>query len=1157
MYNPFIRGFLVFAAVPLLALGAWGLVNVPAALATPQCGPNSVSASGYFFSNYESAEYSPDGLLTYHFRNLPTYSDGRAFQIFWTFFDDECGYMGSIPGSTLGVALPPGVTDWSVRLTSANTLEVWDDQHEVVVTSRSLPDLPEYVSIALDGMIDGGASGLHSRFMKVNPSGEPPVHTGTLPIPEGRAAMTAGGYYFDTYEHGEYVDGLLRVHFRLKTPYNDGRTFASGLFASDTDCSNLVAVGANGAFNMAFPPYMRYYSFRMTSPTHWEIWNDETNQPITCGGCAGDVPVTTKLLTFNAFIDGGASVLHATPFAPTEVQTPVCTINCYSNVMFLPGIESSRLYRPDYNGGTDKLWEPGENQDVQDLYLKSDGASARPDIYAREGDVLDEIPVTGSNVYKSFLADLNTWQNIEHLIADYGVVSYDWRLSLDDILNYGNQVNDRLYYSGDLRATSTPYIIQELRGLAQSSKTGKVTIVAHSNGGLVAKALLKRLEETNDPLLEKVDSLVLVAVPQVGTPQALGAILHGYDQGLPNDWLPLILTPQTARDFASTSPMAYHLLPAASYISSEGSEVRTPVVTFDDGELTQPFIDTYGHAIGNSTELHNFLVGDEGRSQPASGDLNNPIVLSPSLLAYGEAEHASLDGWTPPTTVHVHEVAGWGEDTLASIRYSTGVECVNVSVTYTCLEHQPKLQYSPETVIDGDGTVVVPSALAMSDDLPNVSRWWVNLEDYNRDNRPTIFLPNLDHADIFEVQQLRQLLKSISTSEVQSLPQYISSSQPLPDEGKRLHFILHSPLNLSAHDSLGHQISATVSSIPGAKYKRFGEVQYLSVPASVAPTLHLDGYDTGSFTLEVEEVLGNTVVATTTFAGIPSATTTKAVMSFSDGTIANASPLTVDQDGDGATDLTLAPKLNGIVVPDIGPPTTTLSLGGILGNNGWYRSNVPITFSATDSGSGVAATYFSINGAATSTGTTTTITSEGIHSLLYYSIDNAGNREASINAVIKIDKTAPEAIISASTTTKDLIVTETDALSTTTVIKTATSTRITDQAGNTTTLVFQETFSGGFLTYAKLSSIQYGTTTLVALPSSFLYVWNTKLSPPVLVSQTVVADKTFAVQALYDKSKNKTTVIVLKKSTPIQTTSVPGLAIIKLTTNKGAIHYSW
>jgi len=68
-----------------------------------------------------------------------------------------------------------------------------------------------------------------------------------------------------------------------------------------------------------------------------------------------------------------------------------------NNVLFLPGIEASRLYRPDGNG-TNKLWEPDASADVPQLFLDANGSSAKSDIYTK--DVVEELPVTGNNIYK-------------------------------------------------------------------------------------------------------------------------------------------------------------------------------------------------------------------------------------------------------------------------------------------------------------------------------------------------------------------------------------------------------------------------------------------------------------------------------------------------------------------------------------------------------------------------------------------------------------------------------------------------------------------------------------------------------------------------------------------------------------------------------------
>src|SRR3989344_1261170 len=112
---------------------------------------------------------------------------------------------------------------------------------------------------------------------------------------------------------------------------------------------------------------------------------------------------------------------------PDQCATPGA---CASNVLFLPGIEASRLYRPDYAGGTDQLWEPNIDSDVLDLYMNPDGTSARPDVYTKE--VIDEknvLPIGQGNIYKSFIAEMNELKTAG-TIVDWKAVPYDWRVSL-------------------------------------------------------------------------------------------------------------------------------------------------------------------------------------------------------------------------------------------------------------------------------------------------------------------------------------------------------------------------------------------------------------------------------------------------------------------------------------------------------------------------------------------------------------------------------------------------------------------------------------------------------------------------------------------------------------------------------------------------------
>ncbi len=91
---------------------------------------------------------------------------------------------------------------------------------------------------------------------------------------------------------------------------------------------------------------------------------------------------------------------------------------------------------------------------------------------------------------------------------------------------------------------------------------------------------------------------------------------------------------------------------------------------------------------------------------------------------------------------------------------------------------------------------------------------------------------------------------------------------------------------------------------------------------------------------------------------------------------------------------------------DTRPPNTTDDA-----DSRWHNSTVTITLAATDENSGVLATYYSIDGSfplpSSTNITTIAISSEGIHTLRYYSVDNAGNTEEPHEAVVKIDVTPP------------------------------------------------------------------------------------------------------------------------------------------------------
>jgi hypothetical protein len=59
-----------------------------------------------------------------------------------------------------------------------------------------------------------------------------------------------------------------------------------------------------------------------------------------------------------------------------------------------------------------------------------------------------------------------------------------------------------------------------------------------------------------------------------------------------------------------------------------------------------------------------------------------------------------------------------------------------------------------------------------------------------------------------------------------------------------------------------HQIQ---EDIPNVTYKQLGDVQFLSVPSDTTYTLLMHGYETGSFSLDVDKQTGNTITESMSF----------------------------------------------------------------------------------------------------------------------------------------------------------------------------------------------------------------------------------------------------------------------------------------------------
>lgn len=615
-------------------------------------------------------------------------------------------------------------------------------------------------------------------------------------------------------------------------------------------------------------------------------------------------------------------------------HVPTCTENCNDNILFLPGITGSKLYEdtPGRVGCTDtdgmceiKRWLPilGVDSDVRKLYLDTNGDSVNS-IHTK--DVLDKASTQlfSLNIYKSFLDSLESWKNQEHIIADYSAVPYDWRFSASEVIARGKKsASGKISYKENLGQNDTPYILGELLRLVGSSRTGKVTIIAHSNGGLVAKELMLKLREMGKENL--VNRLVLVAVPEVGTPDTIKTILHGDDIGP----FGLISDSKLTREFVNNMPTAYDLLPSKQYFGLENNGIN--LVKFDNSQYFDNARNQYGDTIDTFLKLQNYLKNLESRVTPGYGDLNHASVLNQMLIDKSDVLHNRLDAWQPIEDTKVIELAGWGEYTVAGLGYRTEKSCSSyiirnsgLKVYFDCAEYKDKQVLDITDTLEGDGTVVHQSAHYLSDkNISNTERWWIDLDKYNNILLSGSVL-NISHKNIFEIPNLISFIKSKILNEV--VP-YLFVSQIKPTSNKQFVKVkLNSPLTLDVYDSLGNHTGVTASgqieeNIPGSRYRTIGESKYILVPKDLSSTVKLKGYEEGSFSLDIDNIEGDTVTSSTRFSAIPTSASTLVTIDIPANVgMSVSTPIQLDFNGDGTNDTELMPKLGEETIYDSTPP---------------------------------------------------------------------------------------------------------------------------------------------------------------------------------------------------------------------------------------------
>lgn len=589
-------------------------------------------------------------------------------------------------------------------------------------------------------------------------------------------------------------------------------------------------------------------------------------------------------------------------------------------VIIVPGILGSRLNRvsdgeevwPNFG----KMLIPFKKDiHLNDLILQEDGSEILSIPLSVSG-ILES--VSGNSVYgdltKSF-SDLGYATGTELF-----TVPYDWRLGV---------------------ASSTFRLEEAVSSALHESPTGKVSIVAHSMGGLLVKEYLRGVTSTSF-----IDKLVLLGVPELGSPKAFKALTYGDNFGFgfgPVD----IFNIERSKIISQNMPGVYELLPSREYFAR-----------------SRPYIyDATGDAVSvpdyDSSSAFMMRDPDDQRNQ--------------FLLGRSDQTHSVLDG------------AGFNVATSSLYRIAG---CQNPK-TIGMIRVYPDAEFDIDP-IDGDGTVPLASATASE-----VGHAYYALHSQTR----------IDHMGLAGDERVLAVVRDIITGASPSLTEGITQdiaacgfANPVAPNQTTLAFSTHSPVLLHLYDDQNRHTGPTVDGdielgIPGSSYEVIGDNSFAWAPGGITYRIVIEATNSGEFNLKVKTMGGVSLLSQTAYIAVPLASgATSASLSVDVG--GSVSALALDADGDGANEAELNPTsiLSGERAYDAEPPE--ISFGSLLdGARFAHADSLVLSISATDSASGVATTSVELDGTRIAPETIIDLfdLSIGEHQIVASATDGVGN----------------------------------------------------------------------------------------------------------------------------------------------------------------------
>jgi pimeloyl-ACP methyl ester carboxylesterase len=224
----------------------------------------------------------------------------------------------------------------------------------------------------------------------------------------------------------------------------------------------------------------------------------------------------------------------------------------------------------------------------------------------RPGDLVDVNPIFERWDYRAYTRLIIFLESQGYTVRTF---PYDWRLDLDEAARRLRSVIER------------------------TGAGGPVDIVAHSQGGLVARSYL--LQHPGD---ERVGTVVYLGTPHFGAPKAY-SVLRGF-----NDLITLYgwdlsgIAPETQAFVSQNFPAVYQLLPRFNFVLSDVhlEPIAQSFATLSNQELVDQAAQFHGELDNRNPVERSFQINGSGQHTLLALNIQDPECMVPLLESQGD-----------------------------------------------------------------------------------------------------------------------------------------------------------------------------------------------------------------------------------------------------------------------------------------------------------------------------------------------------------------------------------------------------------------------------------------------------------------------------------------------------------------------------------------